>query len=42
MKIFLEEAGILEMYANITFKEYKKVLQYDLKDVLENLEINQN
>ncbi len=40
IEIFLEEVDILTSYTNITFEEYNKVFQYDLKDVSKDLDIN--
>jgi len=42
MKVFLKEAGIISIEVNITFEDYEKVLQYDLKDTPNKLEINED
>ncbi len=42
IEMFLKKVNILEMCANVTFNEYKDILQYDSKDALEDIRINQN
>ena len=41
-KIFLKEAEIIFIEVNITFKEYDKVFQYDLKDAPDQLVVNED
>ncbi len=42
MKLFLKKARIIFFKINITFEEYEKVLQYNLKDALVKLSINKD
>ncbi len=41
-KIFLKEVGIISIEVNVTFKDYKEILQYDPEDVPNELEINED
>jgi len=41
-EIFLREAGIIFSEVNVIFEKYEKVLQYDPKDMLNKLNINEN
>ena len=41
-KIFLKEAEIIFTEVNITFEEYDKVFQYDLKDAPDQLAVNED
>jgi len=42
IEIFLKEVGIIFTEVNVTFDEWEEVLQYDLENVLNELEINDN
>ncbi len=41
-KLFLKKVNIIISEVNITFEEYDKILQYDLKDTLVELGINKD
>ncbi len=42
IKIFLKKAEIISTEVNVTFEEFDKVLQYDLKDASNELGINED
>ncbi len=41
-EIFLKKVGIIFTEINVTFEEHDEVFQYDLKDVSNELEINED